>query len=129
MKHHDCKQSVADKTGPIILAALKKYLEEIINHGHNGVHVPPELNSNIDGGLVSDKEAFNKWVGVINRMIYAFEDHISVEEFEQIWESDVSGNIVISDKARFRRFEQAQIEHEAKVRAGMKLFAKHYEYL
>lgn len=129
MNQEDSNQGVADKAGPIILEALKKYLVEIVDNGHNEIHVPPELSINANGDNVSELEAFDRWVGVINRMIYAFEDHISLEEFDGIWENGESGEVIISDKHKFSKFEKAQKEHVAKVKAGMKLFAKHYEYL
>lgn len=123
------RNSLSEKTGPIILKALKQYLKEIKGSLSEDVQVPPELLMNVDGSAVSHADAINQWVNVIERIIYAFNDNISIDDFGDIWEEDNEGKIVISNKAKFKKFERAQQEHEAKVRLGMKLFAKHYEFL
>ena len=129
MNNHEQKSSFSDKAGPIIIKALNQYLEELKNTIHDDVLVPPELLVGVDGNSVTQTDAVSQWINIIERMIYAFNDNVSVDEFGAIWEEGEDGKIVISNKVKFKKFERAQLEHEAKVKAGMRLFVKHYEFL
>jgi len=131
--------SLDETLSPIILAGLTKFKEELVKSKYGSY--PAEMFDliGVEGFNPTDEEdeaCWNKWLGILDRMIYAFnpeeEPNTEEYEFEFVWQ-DVQEtgqvSIDVSDKVEYNRYREDEEEWIEKCREGRMLFSQFYENL
>jgi hypothetical protein len=153
--------SLDSTLNPIIAEGLKKFKEVIMGENVAGYpqqvidEFPNPLSTHAVPGLIEDEEYgvkrnpdydkmddeyFNKWIEIIDKMIYAFEDEKNAPEIPDNYlemhiseEANENGyfpcEFEITDQEKYDNHKADDEEHHKKVQEGLDLFAKHYKSL
>ncbi len=151
--------SLDSALGPIIEEGLKKFKDVIIGVNVAGYpqqvvdDYPNPLKTHLVPGLIEDEEHgvklnpdydkmddeyFIRWVDIIDKMIYAFEDNEppipdNYLDMRISDKADENGNFPcefeILDQEKYDKHKAEDEEHNTKVQEGLDLFAKYYKSL
>src|SRR5690554_1404188 len=135
--------SLDETLSPIILAGLKKFKEELLKDSFGSF--PSDMlerigaENPIDPTIEEHAAAWDMWLEVIDKMIFAFDpsEEPSMDDygFEFEWESVPTKegfsrmNIDVTDKSEYDRFHNDQDDWDVKCREGRVLFAEFFHNL
>jgi len=122
---------------PILLAGIIKFREEmqrLYDEDHPFAGVPGGIRDNEDGDWEVSQQ---KWLDILDKMIYAFEDDEDQFSYDAGWsmgeghgeKCDETGytrwDMIANDQDAWDKYLKDMIEHQEKVQEGLDLFAKY----
>ena len=128
--------------GPIIVGGVRKFKEVIIEKkdmDYMGVPTSTFTKEELSNFVDVTDEHFQRWVDILDKIIYAFEDnepHLADYNFTLEFisgEPSANGTIPLeilrSDENEYQRWLNDSKIHKDKVLEGRKLFAEHFDGL
>jgi len=134
--------SLDETLSPIILAGLRKFKEELVKSKYGSY--PAEMFDlvGVEGYNPTNEEdeaCWNKWLGILDRMIYAFdpteEPNMDEYGFEFVWQEEPSENgsslvsIDVDNQEEYNRYREDEEDWVEKCREGRLLLAEYFHSL
>jgi len=135
--------SLDETLSPIILAGLTKYKEELVESPY--ASFPSDMlerigaENPIDPTIEEHAAAWDMWLEVLDKMIFAFdpseEPNMDEYGFEFEYESipmengNIQVSIDVTDKSEYERYRKDQVDWDDKCREGRMLLAEYFHNL
>ena|SRR5690554_983868 len=134
--------SLDETLSPIILAGLRKFKEELIESKYGSY--PAEMFDliGVEGynpTIGEDEDCWNKWLEILDRMIYAFDPKVEPDmddyKFEFVWQEEPTENgsslvsIDVDNQEEYNRYREDEESWVEKCHEGRFLFAEYFHNL